>query len=297
MRSLRCPKCRSGHLGSKSRIGIVKFGQFRRKSDRSWVQRFRCLNCQKLFSRATFDPCYRQLKRHMNQAVFDHLSSGVSQRRLSYLLNLNRKTIRRKFLFLGMQSLQNIRKFNLKFPPTDKIEFDDLETFEHSKMKPVSVTLAVESSSRRILGFSVSQMPCKGLLTKRSLKKYGYRSDERGKGRNNLFNQLHGLITPDATVKSDQNPHYPVDVFRHFPKATHIGIKGTRGVITAQGELKKTIFDPLFSLNHTCAKMRADINRLIRKTWCTTKKIERLRLHLAIFTDYHNQSLYARKRV
>lgn len=233
----------------------------------------------------------------MNQDVFNYLSSGVSQRRLSYLLCLNRKTIKRKFIFLGFQSLLRLRQFNLDFPKAERIEFDDLESFEHTKMKPVSVTLAVESRSRRILGFSVSSMPAKGLLAKKSYRKYGPRKDDRNKGRNYLFNYLKGVVEPKALIKSDQNPHYPNDVFKHFPQATHIAIKGQRGVITAQGELKKIKFDPLFSLNHTCAKLRADINRLIRKTWCTTKKIERLRLHLAIYADYHNQSLYARKRV
>ena len=294
---LRCPKCHSTESSSKRRSAFLKFGQFRRKSDRARVQRYRCVNCGKHFSRATFDPCYRQLKRHVNQDVFNHLSSGVSQRRLSYLLKLNRKTIKRKFLFLGFQSLLSLRQFNLNFPKAEKVEFDDLETFEHTKMKPVSVTLAVESSSRRILGFTVSSMPAKGLLAKKSFLKYGPRKDDRSAGRNNLFNYLKGVVDPSATIKSDQNPHYPNDVLRHFPKATHIAVKGQRGVITAQGELKKIKFDPLFSLNHTCAKLRADINRLIRKTWCTTKKIERLRLHLAIYANYHNQSLYARKRV
>jgi transposase-like protein len=295
--SLRCPKCHTTQACSRTRIGFVKFGQYRRKSDRVRVQRFLCTSCGRHFSKATFDPCYRQLKRQVNQDVFNHLSSGVSQRRLSYLLNLNRKTIKRKLIFLGFQSLLRLRQFNLKFPQAERIEFDDLETFEHTKMKPVSVTLAVESLSRRILGFSVSSMPAKGLLAKKSLRKYGARMDDRNKGRNTLFNYLKGVIAPTAIIKSDQNPHYPGDVLKHFPQATHIAIKGQRGVITAQGELKKIKFDPLFSLNHTCAKLRADINRLIRKTWCTTKKIERLRLHLALYADYHNQSLYNRKRV
>ncbi len=294
---LRCPNCHLTESSSRRRITFVKFGLYRRKSDRARVQRFLCTACGKHFSRATFDPCYRQLKRHVNEDVFNHLSSGVSQRRLSYLLNLNRKTIKRKFIFLGFKSLLRLRQFNLSFPKSERIEFDDLETFEHTKMKPVSVTLAVESASRRILGFSVSSMPAKGLLAKKSFQKYGSRLDDRSKGRNYLFNSLKGVVAHNAIIKSDQNPHYPVDVLKHFPQSTHIAIKGQRGVITAQGELKKIKFDPLFSLNHTCAKLRADINRLIRKTWCTTKKIDRLRLHLAIYADYHNQSLYARKRV
>ncbi|RME16932.1 MAG: transposase, partial [Bdellovibrio sp.] len=76
-----------------------------------------------------------------------------------------------------------------------------------------------------------------------------------------------------------------------FPKATHIQLKGQRGAITGQGELKKTAFDPLFSLNHTCAMFRANVNRLFRKTWCTTKKLQPLIDHLEIYMWYHNKVL------
>lgn len=292
-----CPRCKLRPPPSETRKVFVKFGFFRRRSDQKWIQRFKCLDCRKSFSLACFDACYRQNKRHLNIKIFNQLSSGTSQRRTAYLLNINRKTVKRKFLFLGMQSLLSLRKFNLAFAKASILEFDDLETFEHSKCKPLSVTLAVEGKSRRILGFSVSRMPAKGLLTKKALKKYGPRPDERAPGRRYLFNSLLGLVDENALIKSDQNPHYPEDIKKFFKKAVHITFKGRRGAITGQGELKKIQFDPLFSLNHTCAKMRADINRLIRKTWSTTKKIDRLRYHLAIFAMYHNLSLYARKRV
>jgi hypothetical protein len=58
--------------------------------------------------------------------------------------------------------------------------------------------------------------------------------------------------------------------------------------VTGQGELKKTTHDPLFAINHTLAMLRANINRLIRRTWCTTKKPERLIDHLWIYIRYHN---------
>ena len=92
-------------------------------------------------------------------------------------------------------------------------------------------------------------------------------------------------------VKSDQNPHYPKDLKKAFPHATHETHKGQRGSIVGQGELKKIRFDPLFSLNHTCAMTRANMNRLFRRTWCTTKIPERLVDHFAIYAVYHNLSL------
>ena len=58
-----------------------------------------------------------------------------------------------------------------------------------------------------------------------------------------------------------------------------------------QGELKKQGWDPIFNLNHTAAMFRANMSRLIRRTWCTTKKLSSLRDHLSLYTTYHNQTL------
>jgi len=218
----------------------------------------------------------------------------VSLRRSAKLLRVSRTTIARKLIYLGAQAKIELRNRNLEFPPSEVVEFDDQETFEHSKCKPLSITLAVDSTTRRILGFEVSKMPAKGRLTHIALKKYGRRKDERAMGRKRLFETLSSLVNPYATFKSDQNPHYPQDVRRHFPHANHLTFKGQRGSTSGQGELKKIRFDPLFSLNHTCAMTRANMNRLFRKTWCTTKVPARLTDHFAIYAVYHNEVIRAR---
>ena len=250
------------------------------------------MSCGKTRSDATFDPCYYQKKRHINSQVFKFLVSGVSQRRSAELLLVNLKTIVRKFLFLGEMAITRLHEQNaLVETKVHTMEFDDLETFEHSKLKPISVTLAVEHKTRRLLGFEVSQMSAKGKLAKKALKKYGPRPDHRKRGRNQLFENIKSFLAPQALIKSDQNPHYKPDVERHFPFSIHKTYKGRRGCVVGQGELKRGGFDPLFSLNHTFAKLRGDINRLFRRTWCTTKKASRLRLHIAMAAVYHNHKI------
>ena len=73
---------------------------------------------------------------------------------------------------------------------------------------------------------------------------------------------------------------------RTFQQQITVNIWVKKGV--GQGELKKTAFDPIFSINHTFAMMRANISRLIRKTWNTTKKVESLINHLHIYVWMHN---------
>jgi transposase-like protein len=286
-----CPYCSNKNNASDSRTKIIRAGYFKRKSDCRRIQRFRCLQCLRYFSNATFHPCFGQKKRQVNFPLIQNLCSTMSLRRSAKVLCISRRTLARKLIFLGDQARLELAASNLSQPKAEIVEFDDMETFEHTKCKPISITLAVEHKSRRILGFTVSQMPAKGLIARRSRKKYGPRRDERTKGRHDLFSAITPLVLPTAVFKSDQNPYYPKDLKIFFPDATHEQFKGQRGSIVGQGELKKVRFDPLFSLNHTCAMLRANISRLIRKTWCTTKLPQRLADHIAIYALYHNLNL------
>ncbi len=286
-----CPYCPLAAIQSDARSFVRRSGTFRRTSDSRTVQRFYCQVCKRSFSRSTAHPAYRQKKRQFNERLRKLLCSGVSLRRSARLLNLSRTTVARKLIYLGTNSRAELRKANLAMEKCSIVEFDDQETSEHTKCKPLSITLAVESKTRRILGFEVSQFQAKGHLTRIALKKYGSRRDTRPQARKRLFETLKPLVSETATFKSDQNPHYGADLKKAFPHATHATFKGMRGSIVGQGELKKVRFDPLFSLNHTCAMTRANMNRLFRRTWCTTKLPERLTDHYAIYAVFHNEML------
>src|SRR3989344_723815 len=287
-----CPKCQAHFRRSDfNHRPIVKFGSFYRASDRKEVQRFFCKVCSHHFSVSTLSHCYKQKKRHFNQKVARLLVAGVSMRECARVLNLNKKTIVRKMISTGIRAKEKLEVLNQKRRKSKIVEFDDLETYEITKCKPVSVSLAVEYKSRWILGYEVAKMPAKGLLVAKSLKRYGKREDERAQARTLLFERIHNYINEECLIKSDENPHYTQDIKRFFPKGSHHVYKGRRSSIGGQGELKKVGFDPIFSLNHTCAVFRYRTSRLIRKTWNTTKKIERLNLHLALIVLHHNLNL------
>jgi hypothetical protein len=65
-------------------------------------------------------------------------------------------------------------------------------------------------------------------------------------------------------------------------------------VIAGLGELKDHSFDPLFAINHTLAMLRANLARLARRTWVTTKKASRLEEFIQIYAGFHNLDLAAR---
>ncbi|WP_413293557.1 transposase [Bdellovibrio sp. HCB185ZH] len=290
---LKCPHCHLQRDPQNAVRTIRKLGRYYRKSDGQHLTRFWCVRCAKSFSAATMSRAKGQKKRHLNKLIRDLLTGEMSQREIARVLKINRKTVVRKFRFAAATAKTDLRNWNEKFRPSTEVEFDDLETFEHTKCKPLSVTLMVEYSTRRILGFEVAQMPAKGRIANYARKKYGPRADHRPRARAKLFREVQEFVHPNAVIRSDSNPAYPKDVQKFFPHARHETILGGRGAVVGQGELKKLKWDPIFSLNHTCAMLRANINRLIRKTWCTTKKPGELAGHIALYVLEHNRRLSA----
>jgi transposase-like protein len=282
-----CPKI---DRFSYFRPKFVRFGSYFRTSDSRSIQRFRCCACRHTFSTATGSPCFGQKKRRINEPLRELLASGISLRRSAIVFRVHRTTIARRLVFLGIQARLELDRQLSRFRALSGFQFDDLETFEHAKSKPLSVTLAV-SLKRKILAFEVSSMPAKGPLAKIGRKRYGFRPDHRSRALKALLSRIRPVVSDRAVIRSDRCPRYPGPVARLFPNARHETVKGRRGCVTGQGELKRGGFDPLFSLNHTCAMLRANVNRLFRRTWCTTKKAQALAHHLAIYADYHNSVL------
>lgn len=290
MKLSSCPQCEEkGESGSILR----RNGKYFRASTSSWVQKYSCPRCFAYYSDAIFEDGYRQKKRQLNGIVASLLCGLMSQNEVARVLKVNRKTVVRKFRHEAFTAIYELRSENLNPPPARRIEFDDLETHENTLLKPLSVTLAVEYKSRRILGIEVSQMPERGRLTRKSREKYGPRRDLRRAGRSALLESLQELVDGDAEIRTDANPHYPPLLKKYFPAARHTPFPGKRGTATAQGELKRVRYDPLFYVNQTCAMLRANVNRLIRRTWCTTKRVDQLQAHLVLYAAHFNRRLRA----
>ncbi len=284
IRHRQCPNC-------KQSVQIVKDGSFFRPSDSRRIQRYKCKNCGKRFSNATFQLAYRQNKRKVNHPLRALLASGISMRRAAKLLKIRYSTVARKVEFLSRVAMIKHQRMLETCPKVTAIQFDDLITLEHTKCKPLSVTIAVDEMKRTILGVEVSSMPAFGHLAKISIRKYGPRKDEREQGIRSLLSKIQVAIDLHATITTDEHQLYPKNIKRYFPEAVHEAFKGARGSVYGQGELKKIGYDPLFAINHTCAMFRANVNRLIRKSWCTTKIPKMLLHHLNIFMEYYNSEL------
>ena len=170
-----------------TRDWITHFGFYRRQCDSKVIQRFRCVKCGKTFSNQTFNLTFGQHKPRINKIVRQILCSKISFRRAAKVLQVNRKTVVKKFKFHAEIARERQKHRLAKLSNLDFIQIDEMETFEHSKCKPVSIAIAVVPGTRIILGALASEMPAKGTLAKISRQKYGLRRDDRKREFQNLL--------------------------------------------------------------------------------------------------------------
>jgi len=270
---------------------VQKDGRFYRADDRHFVQRYKCKICKKKFSYSTHSLEYRQKKRTVNSIIKNELASGISQRRCARNLKIDKKTVARKLIYLAKKARLNQEDFlkSIQDGIIKEVQFDDLITSIHTKLKPVSISVIIDSKNRLILGARVSEIPAFGKIAKISRRKYGRRENDHRKNLDELFKIISSKIDPCAKFKTDEHQFYPILLAKYFPHCSHQRFKSMRASVAGLGELKSKKYDPLFMINHTLAMFRANINRLFRKTWCTSKSEELLQDHVDIFVDYFNQ--------
>ncbi len=279
-----CPHCQCTQIPRNR-------GSYIRPSDGKKIKRFKCLRCHRSFSENAFGIEYRLRKRDVNQSIFRILCTGVSQRACAFLMRVDRGTIARRVDRFGACAQNNLAVYRQSRPKATAVLIDEMESFEHTKCKPLTMPIAVEEKTRKILSVGVGRIAAKGHLAAISRAKYGPRVCERKKSLTKMLNELKSCVSTCLVIKSDESHHYPGLIRNILAKSTHISFKGQRGCVVGQGELKAVGFDPLFSLNHTYAMIRDNIKRLSRRTWCTTKRPDKLELLLGMYAWFHNLKL------
>lgn len=262
MRKPMCPHCQSHRTQRR--------GYFYVRILKSYRRRYFCLSCRQSFSNQTRHPTYRQKRPDLNTQIQKLLASGMAQRQAVRYLGCSKNTVDKKLLWL----FNSLSKIERKSSPT-VLFIDEMESIEHTKLKPLTIPIAV-GCDYRIYAMTVGRINAKGLLAGRSKRKYGHRKDEKLDALHRCFSKLRSsFLKSPRTIRTDESPFYKSLVKRYFPDSIH-ETYSSRELTRKRKEmvflnLEKKVFDPLFPLNQRCAKLRQDIKRLSRRSWCTTK--------------------------
>jgi hypothetical protein len=286
----KCPNRECIYRRGSGEKFFVKRGYFVTQWNAQPVPRYRCKACGRYFSTHTFLKTWRQKKPYLNKAVYFWYVSAVTQRRMAKVLNVSRSTIVRKFLFLARYArFEHERWLREGRLQTEKAQFDEMESFVHSRLKPLSLPMVVNETTGTIVDIRVASMPAHGKLAKVSRLKYGYRPDQRNEARQKVLKTLARVSSKNLKLTSDKNPSYPTLVKRILPLANFLRVKRRkfkkRSHFIAN---RRNRNDALHSINHVGAKIRHDLSRMGRKVWVTTKKASRLQAHLNLYLAFNN---------
>lgn len=262
---------------------FIKKGFFYNRQLNQHIRKFQCKTCGKICSSRTFKLDYKHKKIHLNFKLAKLLCEGASIRAASRILGLTYYNTYLKFLWL--KKVVDLKRGELKLTARS-LQIDELETIHHTKCKPLSIALAV-SDSYQLIAAQVAEMPAKGRLAEFSRMKYGPRKDERDQVMQRTLNEAKSrLENQPQLIESDQKSNYRKLVQQAFTGVElkqHKRPEKKKLQERMHEKLRKKKFDPLFAVNHKCALLRSHIKRLTRRSWCTTKKVENLQLHLDLF--------------
>lgn len=206
-------------------------------------------------------------------------------RRTALVVGVNRTTIERKMTWLADRARaihdEHLENGGLE---TSLVQFDELQTFEHTRLKPVSVAVAIRAKTGEIIDVDVAMMASFGPMVRRTRELYPEWREARLGARESVFRSVAKCAKPGVTVRTDKDRRYPAIIERLIPGAMveqHLS-PGNDDHPCPDG------FDPMFKLNHLFAKMRQDLSRLFRSTWATTKTLAGLHNHLMLYVAWQN---------
>lgn len=261
---------------------FINRGSYVTKHDRQKVPRYQCKLCKKTFGSRRFSAIAGQHKPEVNGMIAKLLNSGVTKRRCGLVMGVAKVTVERKFAFMAKQARKAHREFLLTSKAqTAYAQFDEMETFIQTKMKPLSIALAVRAKTGKIICARVAAMNCHGRLAAESQRIYGLRTDTRERACTNVLKVVGSVARKWITIGTDGKPSYKSLIKKVIPHAGHKAVLGGRKRLRGAP-------DPLFRLNHTCAKIRSDLSRMARRTWATTKRMWALQYHLDLYIAFNN---------
>ena len=245
---------------------------------------FQCKACKRYFTSRTFRLDYRHKRSDLNKKVALLLVEGNSLRGIGRIEGLTYKNTYNKFLWLKRVVEQKKKSLRMT---AKELQFDESETIEHTKCKPLNIAI-VTNERYQILSMKVAVMPAKGKLAAISRKKYGHRANERSAKIMEAFAEVKAhLNSAPVVIKSDMHPSYRRLVEASFPGVQYRQYLGKEKKKKYQERLhenlQKKVYDPIFAVNHMAAMIRDRIKRLVRRSWCTTKKVENLQLNLDLY--------------
>ena len=285
----RCPNRRCPRHREPGGRFFRRHGHYRAHCRHYPVPRFRCLSCNRTFSRQTFRADFGQRKPYLNATFLSLMVSCVGQRQAARVLRVARRTIEHRFDWLASHArdfhLNRLRHRFLEGP----FQLDELESFESNRYQPVTVPILIHRKTYFLVATSVAPLRRKGRLTERQRIRRLLWESMHGRRPSSSSHAVHTVMealrrvtrrASPVSLESDYKPaygHVGRAVFgRYFRWRRH------------SADARRDRSNGLFPINHTNARLRHFLSRLRRRTWCVSRRRSCLKGHLDIATLWSN---------
>ena len=259
------------------------------------IPRFTCKFCERSFSRQTFRADYRDHYPHLNARLYELLSNGMGLRQSARILGLSLQGLQDKFRKIARHLWHVHRNLTSAFPEGVEFQLDEMETFETSRNRPLTLPILIETSSMFIVAAecaSIRRSGRKSRAQEKALeedeKRFGRRKDRSRPAIRRVMQAAarHCAGLARVRLRTDQKKAYP-------PLAR--AVFGADRLIHRQfsSKLRRDTMNPLFRINHMNAMSRYLKGRLRRRTWLVSKIGKFLDAQLAYFITFMN---YVRPR-
>jgi len=170
---------------------------------------------------------------------------------------------------------KNKKRLDIKDLVTSYVQFDQLETYEHTKRRPIGIQISIRHKTGEIISAKAGYTNVRALSTasvytqawNEKVKRNSKHTEKMLKETKKALNPKGSLISCDADKK-------PLRLVKDMY---------TEPFITIQPSSNKNK-----KIDRVFRRIRQDISRLGRKTLSTTKRIENLQKHLDLYIDYNN---------
>jgi transposase-like protein len=258
-----------------------RFGFYRSRGYPGGIRRYRCSACLRSFSIRRFTVEFRLHKPKLTPWVIAELTSCVSLRQAARSKRLCRGSIERRLDRFGLHGQRLLDRVSRVCAPLGgRFLLDEAESFETSRLsRPVTIPVLVHGESRFIVAIGVGAMaPRRRELAEPRVPR---RVSESSKVVRACLARLVRWVERDSVLASDQKASY-VRILRELDPTRKLHH------VRYSGRLPRGPKSPLFEVNHTNAMLRDGNARLKRRTWCVSKKRERLWRQLGLYALWRN---------
>jgi len=262
------------------------------------VTRFKCLACGKTFGEQTFRLDYYAKRKLSYQRIFEHITNCGGIRATARIMGVNHSAISNRIGRMARQAIAVQAKLMDGFVPKEHLVTDGFESFVSDQYQPNNIHLLTGKESQFLFTYDYAHLRRKGRMTTQQKEERKYREKNYIRERRTIyqsFRQIVAMVEEFALRREDQVTRLYSDkkkeyrlVLAESEELQKLSKLNRFYHLTFSSELKRTILNPLFSVNYYDREVRKDNADHVRETVRFSRNVNSALERFAVYQLYHN---------